>query len=375
MGHSSPPRKRSRGGGGSSRETTSTAIAIEDDREESRERALSLELESSSDDDDGEDEDDDDEEEEPQQPPANGEDQKRNGGDLSGGRSGESQSTAAGLSVTSTSDMLKTVARHTTAVLQKAWAVEKACDVALRLKRHTTRMRVHHAGVRRQRMQLVLRVITEEAAKPMPTAASKTAAAVPVPAPRRFVQHILVSAEKKAKALSSDPPVEIESQDATIDVTDAVKTIAVRYVVRLSLTHSLQTFGRGRFARRTLVICLLLARHVFSLATMTRFVRNVLWCSCLPIDTCTVRVSRRPVTRYGLAAARSQNPHRRQTLARVSCARAARTADPPSHRKLRSQRRGWGEFTCHPIDKYFCLSSRSLLQWTWQRWGERLHNN
>ena len=345
MAHSSPPRKRSRGGGGSSRETTSTAIAIEDDRDESRERALSLELESSSDD-DGEEEDEDEEEEEGEEEKEgprreNAEERKRNGAGSSGGRNGESKSIGAGASATSTNDVLKTVARHTTSVLQKAWAVEKACDVALRLKRHNTRLRVRHAGVRRQRMQLVLRVITE-AAKPLPVGALKAGAA-PDSAPR-FEQHILLSAEKAEGASSPDPEVN-DAQETTVDVTDAVKTIVVRYMVRFSRYFPGRPKNIAPRACSFAECCpwCVLSSNSYVLGRASAFC--VVWITCWP------------VTGYGLAAARSQNTHQRQSLAGDSCTRAACPAGPPSRCKLRFQR--WSRSEFRRSDKS-CLSSRYL---------------
>ena len=184
-----------------------------------------------------------------------------------------SSSGSGGGSNTKLEDSLKYVARQTSAVLQKAWALEKQCDVVLRLKRHSSAQVSMQATTERQRLRLVVRIVTEEDVSkremgpvqplvPAPGGSDATSAAFTFSAPmpvqgtqaaassegqkvvvrRKFHQHIVISRELRddeiQKTMVEDrdedvPDGEI-SEDAfatstLTDVTAIIKSLTVAY--------------------------------------------------------------------------------------------------------------------------------------------------
>ena len=96
-------------------------------------------------------------------------------------------------------DVLQAVGRHLGPALQRAWAVDKDCDVALRLKRHTLALESMREEFERQRLCLVIRVVTEAAAGKA-EAASTSAAVAPSCAVDQFVY---VSAQPRTATISN----------------------------------------------------------------------------------------------------------------------------------------------------------------------------
>jgi len=129
-------------------------------------------------------------------------------------------------------DVLDFVAEHTTLALQNAWQVEKACDVALRLKRHTAAMQPMRDEVERQRLRLLIGVVAEQEKK-----AGSPEALGP------WQQHVRISAGNRdvADAASPRSPAEADdilsdeddqfAVDVSTDVTSILHSVVIRHKV------------------------------------------------------------------------------------------------------------------------------------------------
>jgi hypothetical protein len=161
-------------------------------------------------------------------------------------------------------DTLQFVERHTLEALQMAWAVEKQCDVALRLKRHTA---ATHAAtteeVLRERLRFVVSVVTEQApSDAKPTAAGLSTAGVV------FEQHVLLRATLRGEGGADDdggaggPAVAVDATtrdeddpfavDLCDDVTTVVQKLTVAYQVSSVAAGTLLAIRHG-VARAALI--------------------------------------------------------------------------------------------------------------------------
>ena len=130
-------------------------------------------------------------------------------------------------------DILKFVARHTTSCLQRAWAVEKECDIALRLKRHIVARDVALRPTERESLRLVIRVVTESGAPPGSDAATHLLLRVSSASHQQST-----SKSTTRQTADGDAKHDPFSVNPASDISAVLKSLTVAYQV-CELVHSI----------------------------------------------------------------------------------------------------------------------------------------